>query len=152
MKFNMGNDRKLEIKLDVKRMYASLMSEYALMSAGKSEDEMPMQYARCEMPAICEVLFMEEIGTMCSRIGGYVDDCNEDSDGLVSLKMRLPVDLPTEADSMLRRGMERYLVAAVLGRCLVPVRVSQAEYSAVVQRSRCAMRSLRQILAKVATA
>ena len=62
------------------------------------------------------------------------------------------VDLPTEADSMLRRGMERYLVAAVLGRCLVPVRVSQAEYSAVVQRSRRAMRSLRQILAKVATA
>ena len=66
----MGNYITMTIMLDREQIYRAMMAEYALVVAGKGDEEAPMQYAKCDLPGIFKVLYNEELGVMCSKIGG----------------------------------------------------------------------------------
>ncbi|MGN0212118.1 MAG: hypothetical protein ACI4AN_04110 [Muribaculaceae bacterium] len=144
----MNDYREIEVVIDPEMIFRSVMAEYALISAGKSDEEMPMQYARCDMPGICSVLTMEELGVLCSHLSGYVESCDERDGGLVAIVVRIPKSLAAAAEASVRRRIEDYLVASVLSRCLVAVKVSQREYASLTSRSRASLRSLRQLLSR----
>lgn len=144
----MENYRIINVMLDSEQIYRAMMAEYALIVAGKSEEEAPMQYAKCDMPGIFKVLYNQELGTICSKISGYIENIQESLTSLTMISLRLPAGAASASDTLVRRRIEDCLVASVLLRCLLPVRSTQAEYQALVGRARIAMRSLRQILAK----
>ena len=60
----MKNYRITNVVLDSEQIYRAMMAEYALIVAGKSEEEAPMQYAKCDLPGIFKVLYNEEVGVM----------------------------------------------------------------------------------------
>ncbi|MGN1245771.1 MAG: hypothetical protein ACI4UN_03980 [Muribaculaceae bacterium] len=144
----MENYRIKTYVLDREQIYRAMMAEYALVVAGKDDEEAPMQYAKCDLPAIFRVLYNEELGVMCSKISGYIAQIDESADGLTHIVMRMPAGLATVKDALIRRRMEDYLVASVLMRCFVPVRSTRDEYEMLVSRARLAMRSMRQMLAR----
>ena len=135
----------MTIMLDREQIYRAMMAEYALVVAGKSEEEAPMQYAKCDLPGIFKVLYNEELGVMCSKIGGYI----ERIDGLTEIRLRITAGMAAINYALIRRRMEDYLAASVLMRCFVPVRSTRQEYELLVSRTRWAMRSIRHILARV---
>lgn len=143
----MKNYRITNVMLDSEQIYRAMMAEYALIVAGKSEEEAPMQYAKCDMPGIFKVLYAEELGAVCAKIGGYIDNVEATTEGFTRIALRLPAMAPAMLDSLLRRRMEDCIVASVLLRCLLPVKSTQAEYRQLVDRSRLALRSLRHLLA-----
>lgn len=138
----------VEISLDSTKIFGSVMAEYALISAGKSEEnEIPMQYARCDLEKIYKVVFMEETGRLCSSLAGYIDNCTATSDSTIGIIMRVPAGMPAVTLATMRKRMESWMVATVLWRFLLPVSSAQAECAGLAKRSRAAMRSLRQMLA-----
>lgn len=144
----MENYREIDIVIDRTQIYRSVMAEYALISAGKnSDEEVPMQYAKCDMEGIYSVIFMEEVGYLCSKLMGYVADCAEENDTLVRISMRVPVKLDSTSDNVMLKRVESYLVASTLVKCLMPVKTSQTECADLGKRARMALRSLRQMLA-----
>ena len=145
----MENYRTMTIMLDREQIYRAMMAEYALVVAGKSDEEAPMQYAKCDLPGIFKVLYNEELGVMCSKIGGYIENIDDSADGLTEIKLRIPAGVATINYALIRRRMEDYLAASVLMRCFVPVRSTRQEYELLVSRTRLAMRSIRHILARV---
>lgn len=136
--------------LSGEQIFRSMMAEYALIVAGKSDEEAPMQYAKCDLKGIFGVLLNEELGVMCSKIAGYIDSVEERTvdGGGTAIVLRLSADAPAVNDKLIRRRMEDYLVASTLLRCLLPVRSTQSEYQMLVSRARLSMRSLRQLLAR----
>lgn len=136
--------------LSGEQIFRSMMAEYALIVAGKGDEEAPMQYAKCDLKGIFGVLLNEELGVMCSKIAGYIDSVEEHTvdGGGTAIVLRLSADAPAVNDKLIRRRMEDYLVASTLLRCLLPVRSTQSEYQMLVSRARLSMRSLRQLLAR----
>lgn len=134
--------------LSGEQIFRTMMAEYALIVAGKSEEEAPMQYAKCDLKGIFGVLLNEELGVMCSKIAGYIDSVEERTDGGTAIVLRLLADAPAVNDKLIRRRMEDYLVASTLLRCLLPVRSTQSEYRMLVSRARLSMRAMRNLLAR----
>ena len=85
----MGNYITMTIMLDREQIYRAMMAEYALVVAGKSEEEAPMQYAKCDLPGIFKVLYNEELGVMCSKIGGDIEHIDDSADGLTEIRLRI---------------------------------------------------------------
>ena len=108
-----------------------------------------MQYAKCDLPGIFKVLYNEELGVMCSKIGGYIERIDDSADGLTEIRLRITAGMAAINYALIRRRMEDYLAASVLMRCFVPVRSTRREYELLVSRTRLAMRSIRHILARV---
>ena len=106
----MINYRITNVVLDSEQIYRAMMAEYALIVAGKSEEEAPMQYAKCDLSGIFKVLYAEELGAVCSKIGGYIDNVEATTEGFTRIALRLPALAPAMLDSLLRRRMEDCIV------------------------------------------
>lgn len=142
-----NGQRKIDIVIDRTEVRKSVMAEYALISAGKSDErDVPMQYAKCDLEGIFSVIFAEEVGYLCSHMMGYADDYVEDGT-LVKFAVRVSAALETTADALLRKRMESFLVSAALLRILMPVASAQRECVALEHRAKTSLRAVRHILA-----
>lgn len=139
--------RFIDIAIDRTQIFRNFMAEYALISASKiDEEEIPMQYARCDLQGIFEELFAEEIGYLCSQMLGYVSNCTEDG-SIFRLSLNISSNLDTSTDSIIRKRIESYLTAATLSKCLMPINSISIECAAIEKRAKLALRALRHILA-----
>ena len=139
--------RKIDVAIDRNEVLRSVMAEYALISAGKNDDrDVPMQYAKCDLMGIFSVVIDEEVGYMCSRMLGYADELVADG-SIMKIAVRVSPRLDAAADSVLRKRMEDYLVAAILMRFLMPVPSARTECVALEKRAKSALRAVRHILA-----
>lgn len=141
--------RIVEIRIDRDEIFRSMMAEYALISAGKSaDDDVPMQYARCNFEKIFYVIFNQEVATLCSSMLGYVADCRPHGETMMSILVKLPLSINSVGINALRRRMEGYLISAGLERCLLSVSSTSLEAAEMAKRSRASLQSIRRMLCR----